>query len=93
VERVALDLGEEFRRRDAHLVEVTAVAEVHAHRDHADVEPVELVVGDVGGRIGDDRHLAAGGVRGVLLPLHVVGLLAAHRAEARRDAEHFRRVR
>ncbi len=85
----ALDLGVELLRRDAHLVEVAAVAEVHANRDHVDVEPVEFLVRDVRRAVRDDRDAAVGRVRRVLLALHVVGFFARYRAELPRHAEHL----
>ena len=92
VMRATLDLVEELLRGDADLVEIAAFAEVHPRRHHVDVEPVHLVLGDVGGRIGDDRDTPVLRMRRALLAMHVVGLLARNLAKLPGDPEHLGRV-
>lgn len=53
-----------------------------------DVQPFQVPVGDVGGRVGDDRKPFAPVVAARLLPAHVVGLFRADLAVVAREREH-----
>ncbi len=86
--RIRPEFLEEFIGGNTHLVEVAAVAELNAARNHVNIQAFHVFVGYVGSGIGDDCKTPVCVVTARLLAAHVVGFLGADVPEFACDVEY-----